>query len=109
MSEEDVARHSLAIVVGATSPRTFHVYDLDGNDHCLAIADAILASDWLAERDAANRLLGEVQAADNTGRAWDEAHDKFCIAALSDLVDCAVFHANPYRSEADADVPEDGV
>lgn len=57
---------ALAEVIGSAG-RLGHVY-IDGNDGCLAAAAAVLASEWLADHDAAvraaerDRVLAEVAA-----------------------------------------------
>jgi hypothetical protein len=53
LSDEEIEHQTLAALVGSANPRTGHVY-IDGNDACEAVAATILASDWLAARDAAD-------------------------------------------------------
>jgi hypothetical protein len=53
-------RVALAVQIGSVTP-TGHVYDSKGMDACQKSADALLASEWLAEHD--RRILADRMAA----------------------------------------------
>jgi hypothetical protein len=83
VSRDDEA---LAVVIGSAG-RLGHVY-IDGNDGCLAAARAVLASEWLADHDAAvraaerDRVLVEVRLAGWHVHPDGYAHDdsgSYCL------------------------------